>query len=120
MLRNRILNGGRPVPPLAMHTANGVTSPAHYRVLVLARPDDVAHLSVLAQALLRDTAVTVVHSAVAPARNLARFTLVVTSTISGRAALSRLVGQLGLEHGVRSVQWESVPCPTQDNAYHCQ
>lgn len=119
-MRNRILNNGRPVPPFATRMANGAASLAHYRVRVLSRPDDVGHLSALAQALLRDTGVTVVHSAVVPAGNLMRFALVVTSTISGRAALSRLVGQLGLEHGVRSVQWESVPCPTPDNIYFCQ
>ncbi|SPK69930.1 protein of unknown function (plasmid) [Cupriavidus taiwanensis] len=117
MLRNRILKG-RSILPFAKHMVNGAVSPAHYRVTVLARPDDVPHLSALAQALLRNTPVIVVHSAMAPASSLTRFALVVTSTVSERAALSRMVGQLGLEHGVRSVQWESIPCPTPRNICH--
>jgi len=82
---------------------------ARYRVLVLTPPAEASRLSALAQAQLRNTDVTVVDSAIEPAGRFARLVLVVACALPGRAALSRLVGQLGLEQSVRSVQWESVP-----------
>lgn len=100
--------------------AHGAPSPARYRVLVLVRPDDAERVSALAQVLLRDTDVTVIESVIQRAGCLTQLVLVTQCVPPGRAVLSRLVGQLGLERNVRSVQWESVPSFAPGNATRYQ
>ncbi len=103
--------------PQAVH---GTPPPARYRVLMLVRADDVEHVSALVQALLRNTEVAVIESVIQRAGCLAQLVLVTQCVASGRATLSRLVAQLGLERNVRSVQWESVPGFAPGNATHYQ
>ncbi|MDW3682237.1 hypothetical protein RA280_10835 [Cupriavidus sp. CV2] len=120
MLHSRFLDDGRTASAFVPQAAHGAPSPARYRVLVLVRPDEVERVSALAQVLLRNTDVTVIESVIQRAGCLAQLVLVTQCVAPGRAALSRLVGQLGLERNVRSVQWESVPSFAPGNATHYQ
>jgi len=112
----------RPEVALACYprAEHGAPAPARYRVLVLVRPDEAERVSALAQVLLRNTDVTVIDSVIQRTGCLAQLVLVTQCVAPGRAALSRLVVQLGLERNVRSVQWESVPSFAPGNAIHYQ